>query len=64
MQMKRHLGALKKLSDPEDNYGHASPSERVSCIWELTAELWFLTDSENAEQRLQRNIVSLTRQEG
>ncbi|GJL55246.1 MAG: hypothetical protein NPIRA02_23780 [Nitrospirales bacterium] len=64
MQMNRRVVALKKLTDPDDNYVKATPSERVSYIWELTAELWSLTGKGNAEQRLQRDVVALNRSQG
>lgn len=64
MRVKRRHVARKNLSDPEDNYVNTSPSERILIIWELTAELWSLADPENAQRRLQRNVVHLARQWG
>jgi len=64
MQVLRDQVALKKLSEPEDNFVKAPPSERILFMWELTAELWSLTDPGNAQRRLQRDVVHLTRLRG
>jgi len=39
-----------------DCYVDASPRERVSFVWQLTAELWSLKDKQNVEQRLQSSL--------
>ena len=51
-----HLG---KITKNEDDFVEISPSERVSFMWELTAELWSLIKSPYVERRLQRNITNL-----
>ncbi|MCP4607615.1 MAG: hypothetical protein GY845_02715 [Planctomycetes bacterium] len=58
--MKNHA-TLKKMTKQDDCYVDASPRERVSFIWPLTAELWSLKDRQNVEQRLQRNLTKLIR---
>ncbi|MBW7989522.1 MAG: hypothetical protein FVQ84_05835 [Planctomycetes bacterium] len=52
---------MKKMAKQDDCYVDASPRERVSFIWQLTAELWSLKDKQNVEQRLQRNVTNLIR---
>ena len=42
----------------------ASPAERLSFIWELTEEIWSLREKDRAQQRLQRHVASLVRQQG
>jgi hypothetical protein len=42
----------------------ASPAERVSFMWELTAELWSIKDKLYAQQRLQRDVTNLVRRQG
>jgi hypothetical protein len=37
----------------------ASPQERLSFMWELTAEVWSLKGQDNAQRRLQRDVVHL-----
>lgn len=49
------------MTKQDDCYVDASPRERVSFIWQLTAELWSLKDKQNVEQRLQRNVTNLIR---
>jgi hypothetical protein len=43
----------------DDCYVNMPPRERISFIWELTAELWSLKDRHSAERRLQRNATNL-----
>lgn len=64
MKMNRRHVVLKKLSDPDDDFVQASPAERFFMIWDLTSEIWSLSDPEHVQRRLQRNVVSLTRQQG
>jgi hypothetical protein len=61
MKVMRNHTTLKKMTKQDDCYVDASPGERVSFIWQLTAELWSLKDKQNVEQRLQRNVTNLIR---
>lgn len=61
MKVMRNHTTLKKMTKQDDCYVDASPRERVSFIWQLTAELWSLKDKQNVEQRLQRNVTNLIR---
>ena len=61
MKVMRNHTTLKKMTKQDDCYVDASPRERVSFIWPLTAELWSLKDKQNVEQRLQRNVANLIR---
>jgi hypothetical protein len=54
---------LRKLSDEDDDFVDASPAERIGMMWELTAELWSLRGQDCAQQRLQRHIARLVRQD-
>ncbi len=47
------------MTKQDDCYVDASPQERVSFIWELTAELWSLKSPQYVERRLQRNVTNL-----
>jgi hypothetical protein len=64
MKVMRNVTTLKKMTKEEDSYVVASPQERVSFMWQLTAELWSLKDKQNVEQRLQRNVTNLIKQQG
>lgn len=64
MKVDRDKAALKKTNDADDGFMVATAAERVSFIWELTAELWSLKDKDCAERRLQRDVTNLIRQRG
>ena len=64
MKVMRNHATLKKMTKQDDCYVDASPRERVSFIWQLTAELWSLKDKQHVEQRLQRDVTNLIRQQG
>ncbi len=64
MKVMRNHTTLKKMTKQDDCYVDASPQERISFIWELTAELWSLKDKRHVEQRLQRNVTNLIKQQG
>jgi hypothetical protein len=59
MKVSKNLAILKKMTEEDDSYVDASPQERVSFMWQLTAELWSLKNKRNVEQRLQRNVTNL-----
>ena len=61
MKVLRNQTKLKKSSKIDDSYVCATPAERISFIWDLTAELWSLKGSEYVERRLPRNVANLTR---
>jgi hypothetical protein len=52
------------MTEQDNCYVDASPRERIAFIWELTAELWSLKDKRHVEQRLQRNVTNLIKQQG
>ena len=56
--MRNHI-SLKKISKNDDCYVNASPQERISFMWELTAELWSLKRAKDVKRRLQRNVTNL-----
>jgi len=61
MKVLRNQTKLKKSSKNDDSYVRATAAERISFIWDLTAELWSLKGSEYVERRLPRNVAKLTR---
>lgn len=64
MRVQRDQACLKKLTDEDDDYVDASPAERLSFMWELTAEVWSMLGRDNAQQRLPRHVARLVRPEG
>ena len=62
MKVNRKKIYIGKISKDDDGFVKASPAQRISFIWELTAELWSLTKSPYVKQRLQRNVTNLIRQ--
>ncbi len=61
MKLDRTKIQLKKQTKQEDCFVKASFQDRISCVWDLTAEMWSLTGKINAKQRLQRHVTSLAR---
>lgn len=64
MKLDKHATALHKMSKEEDNFVDASPAERVSMIWDLTAEVWSLADPQGVKRRLQKHVTKLIRPRG
>lgn len=60
MKLARNKITIKKMSKQDDCYMNASPEERISIVWDLTAEVWALK-GENVKRRLQRNITNLNK---
>jgi hypothetical protein len=48
---KIHIG---KIPQNDEGFVALSPAERVSFMWELTAELWSLKKATYVERRFQR----------
>ena len=64
MKLDRNCTKLKKMDREQDWYMDTTPAERVSFMWELTAELWSIKDKLYAQQRLQRDVTNLVRRQG
>ncbi len=64
MKVDRNIVSIKKLTDKDNGFVDATPRERVGMVWELTKEAWYIKDKEDAEQRLQRDVVKLIRKRG
>ena len=59
MKVDRNKIYIGKTPKNDEGFSEMSPAERVSFIWELTAELWSLKKMPYVERRLQRNIAKL-----
>jgi len=60
--LKSHIN-LRRLTDREDNYVDLPAQERLSLMWDITAEIWSLRGKENVERRLQRDITNLIKKQ-
>jgi hypothetical protein len=61
MRVQKDRVKLKKLTDEDDDFVDASPTERLGMMWGLTAEVWSLRGQDCAQQRLQRHVAGLVR---
>jgi hypothetical protein len=59
MRVDRTKAKLVKTSEQDDGYVDLSPAERVSLMWELTAEVWSLKKSPYVKKKLPRHITRL-----
>lgn len=62
MKVDKNKIYIGKQPKNEDNFARISPAERISFIWELTAEIWSLRNSPYVKRRLQRNVTNLIKQ--
>ena len=52
MKVNRSKTYYGKKAHNDEGFSNLPPSERVSFMWELTAELWSLQGSEYVKRRL------------
>lgn len=57
MRVDRNKTYFGKIIKTDQDFADIPASDRVSFIWELTAELWSLKKSPYVKRRLQRNIT-------
>lgn len=64
MNLDRTKTALSGMSSPKKNTEEKvslSKAELLQFVWELTQEVYSFTRGYNAQSRLQRDIISITR---
>ena len=64
LRVDRSVARLRSLDDEaDDDSVEGTMADRVAMVWELTVEAWTLSapGEFDAESRLQRDVVSLTR---
>jgi hypothetical protein len=61
LKMKRESVRILRSSEDDDGFVNATPSELFSMVWEITRDLWAFTGRDDAERRLQRNVVNIIR---
>ena len=59
IKLNRQRVCLKKMAQPDNDYVRMTAPDRISFVWELTAELWSLKDKDCVKRRLQRDITTL-----
>lgn len=62
MKINRNKIYIGKIPKNDEGFTDITPAERVSFIWELTAEIWSLMRSPYVKRRLQRNVTTLIKQ--
>ena len=62
MKLDRTKIKILKQSNQNDYFVKGSFQDRLSCVWDLTLQIWSITNKSNAEYRLQRHVTMLTRQ--
>ncbi len=64
--MKLDRKEVTVFQSPEDDTEKAAgitKSEALSFVWELTEEIYSLSGRYDVKSRLQRNVISITRQQ-
>lgn len=51
------------VEDDTEEAAGISKSEALAFVWELTEEIYSLSGRYDVESRLQRNVISITRQQ-
>jgi hypothetical protein len=63
---RKHVRIFRSLAEAEaddDGYMPGTPEERLSQVWGLTQEAWSFLQGAHADQRLQRDVAVLIREE-
>ena len=55
---------IKTDKQIDDGYVDAPKEKLFEMVWEITKDTWSFMGDKDAEQRLQRNIVNLSRGKG
>jgi hypothetical protein len=61
MNVAKDQTKLLRMSKQDDPFVAEPPQKCVGFMWELTAELWSLKGSRNAQRRLRRNVTALVK---
>ena len=59
-RQKVSISQMEKKDTEEETL--MNKSEALSFVWELTEEIYSLTGRHDVKSRLQRNVISITRQ--
>jgi len=61
MKLRRDVLKVVPMKSPEaeDDFVDLPPEERLSLVWELTEELFSLSEKYDVKSRLQRDVVTI-----
>jgi hypothetical protein len=64
MKLNRKKVTISKfINNDTEKAAIMTKSEALSFVWELTEEIYSISGGYDAESRLQRNVISITRQQ-
>jgi len=63
MKLDRKKVSISQLTKNDiEEAVHLKKSEAIAFVWELTEEIYSLTGRYNVKSRLQRDVISITKQ--
>ena len=60
---RKRVTVLRSVKDGTEEAAGITKSEALSFVWELTEEIYSLSGRYDVKSRLQRNVISITRQQ-
>jgi len=60
---RKKVTVSRFVKDDTEKAARITKSEALSFIWELTEEIYSLSGRYDVKSRLQRNVISITRQQ-
>ena len=60
---RKRVTVLRSAEDDTEEAAGITKSEALSFVWELTEEIYSLSGRYDVKSRLQRNVISITRQQ-
>lgn len=63
IKLNRNVVKISRKNDNDDGYIDADPAMLFSMVWDITCDLWAFSGRNDAERRLQRNVVNIIRRE-
>jgi len=61
LKLKRNAVKISVIAEKDDGFVNADPSSLFSMVWEITLDLWSFSGRDDAERRLQRNVINIIR---
>jgi len=60
---RKRVTVLRSVKNDTEEAAGITKSEALSFVWELTEEIYSLSGRYDVKSRLQRNVISITRQQ-
>lgn len=60
---KKIVRVIRYKNDNDDGYVNAAPEDRFSMVWDITCDMWAFGGKIDVEQRLQRNVTNIIKQQ-